>query len=253
MISQVQSKRSRLPFFTGEDQAIKSGSSFDAFDHLRANNASIRTKNLANFLEYFSDNWKSEKLNDAWKSQAQWKRFSRRWQSSSELDMILNAFLMGSPGSPSIPIAQAWTTDLNGARPERMLAALDGSSICWNLAIHTIWILRASQACSTLSHMLTTGRKTSSHVLECVFHLKSSAMEIRLCMGVTCEHGKTNAPLHQRLISSSAGASTSPDLPRKWCGLECCYFPDYHEHWYSKHGSQHMQMTRHCLWCKLVQ
>ena len=114
MISQVQSKRSRLPFFTGEDQAIKSGSSFDAFDHLRANNASIRTKNLANFLEYFSNNWKSEKLNDAWKSQAQWKRFSRRWQSSSELDMILNAFLMGNHGSPSIPIAQAWTTDLNG-------------------------------------------------------------------------------------------------------------------------------------------
>jgi hypothetical protein len=56
MTSQVQSKRSRLPFFTGEDQAIKSGSSFDAFDHLRASNASIRTKNLANFLEYFSDN-----------------------------------------------------------------------------------------------------------------------------------------------------------------------------------------------------
>ena len=102
-----------LPFSSGKIRR-KNQRGFDAIDHLRASNASIRTKNLANFLEYFSDNWKSEKLNDAWKSQAQWKRFSRRWLSSSELDMILNAFLMGNPGSPSIPIAQAWTTDLNG-------------------------------------------------------------------------------------------------------------------------------------------
>ena len=36
--------------------------------------------------------------------------------------LTLNAFLMGNPGNPSVPIAQAWTTDLNGARPEQTLA-----------------------------------------------------------------------------------------------------------------------------------
>ena len=79
----------------------------------RARTHKVRMKNRANFLEYFSDNAKSEKLNDAWKSQSQTKRFSKRLQSSSEFDIILNAFLMGRPGKLSIPIAHAWTTDRN--------------------------------------------------------------------------------------------------------------------------------------------
>ena len=80
----------------------------------RARTQRMRMKNRANFLEYFSDNAKSEKLNDAWKSQLQMNRLSRRLQRSSELDIILNAFLTGRPGTPSIPIAQACTTALNG-------------------------------------------------------------------------------------------------------------------------------------------
>ena len=53
-ISQVHSC-SRLFLFPQGRSGDKNQRSFDAIDHLRASNASIRTKNLANFLEYFSD------------------------------------------------------------------------------------------------------------------------------------------------------------------------------------------------------
>ena len=36
-------KTQQTPLFHGGDQAMKSGSGFDAFDHLRASNASILT------------------------------------------------------------------------------------------------------------------------------------------------------------------------------------------------------------------
>ena len=166
-----------------------------------------------------------------WKSQTHLKLFSRRRLSSSELDMILKAFLMGKPGIPLIPIAQAWTTDLNGA-------------LAWTNADNL----------GCVQYLLGFGNSKDTDIL-CFSSLFSNfshadkAQRTSSCSGTRLPAEKFcsgEPPVHGSDMWTWQNTCTSPSTDLVIVRSVITWFTrssqGSHEHHCNMHGSLHMQM-----------